>query len=225
MEQFMNYIKENFDVDGATIRLIDNILSFVQSNYCNKGEQYRILSNLLDNTIGLTDDEIREAVGFHLRFQEIDCGAGNAPYLLVQSDDNNYLISKERVAECKTEAELKKTLSDIVEDFATHKFIVMGYDKDTDTQFQMGAADNQQDAILLARKIWEKDCQRTDINRESRNAPDLDWFELYEQTNGNIDYSKPLGTFNNYTTYLCCVDDLQHYGKSPNKPSKQIERD
>lgn len=59
-EEFKNYINENFDISGEAGRLIDNILYFVEENYPEENEQYRVLCSLLDGTIGLTDSEIKK---------------------------------------------------------------------------------------------------------------------------------------------------------------------
>ena len=59
-QEFMCYIEENFDISGEAGRLIYNILSYVESNACNENEQYNMLCDLLDNTIGLSDEEIRK---------------------------------------------------------------------------------------------------------------------------------------------------------------------
>lgn len=59
-QEFLNYIEENFDISGEAKRLINNILSFVELNYCDENEQYNVLCELLDNTIGLSDEEIRK---------------------------------------------------------------------------------------------------------------------------------------------------------------------
>jgi hypothetical protein len=59
-EEFYNYIIENFNISGEAKRLIDNILCFVEVNYPEENEQYRVLCNLLDGTIGLTDNEIKK---------------------------------------------------------------------------------------------------------------------------------------------------------------------
>lgn len=56
--EFMEYIEENFAIDGESKRLIYNILWFVEHNY-DKDEQYNVLSLLLDGAIGLSDEEIR----------------------------------------------------------------------------------------------------------------------------------------------------------------------
>lgn len=59
-EEFMEYIRLNFYVDGATQRLINNILCFVENNCIDEDEQYSVLCALLEGTIGLTDNEIKE---------------------------------------------------------------------------------------------------------------------------------------------------------------------
>ena len=60
-EQFYNYILENFTVDGATARLINNILIFVENNYPSEyDQQYNVLDELLSGTIGLTSEEIKK---------------------------------------------------------------------------------------------------------------------------------------------------------------------
>ena len=59
-QEFMRYIEENFDISGEAKRLINNILSFVELNSCDENEQYNMLCDLLDNTIGLSDEEIRK---------------------------------------------------------------------------------------------------------------------------------------------------------------------
>lgn len=59
-EEFLEYIVENFNISGEAGRLIENILYFVKENYLDKNEQYYVLRSLLEGTIGLTDEEIRE---------------------------------------------------------------------------------------------------------------------------------------------------------------------
>lgn len=57
--KFMDYIRENFDISGEADRLIDNILLFVEGRYQDENEQYNVLCELLDGTIGLEDNEIK----------------------------------------------------------------------------------------------------------------------------------------------------------------------
>lgn len=59
-EEFYNYILENFTLSGEASRLINNILCFVESNYPDENDQYNALCSLLDGTIGLTDNEIKQ---------------------------------------------------------------------------------------------------------------------------------------------------------------------
>ena len=59
-EQFYQYILDNFSISGEAGRLINNILHFVEENYTEENEQYRVLCDLLDWTIGLSDAEIKK---------------------------------------------------------------------------------------------------------------------------------------------------------------------
>lgn len=56
--EFLAYVQENFDISGATIRLIDNIIRYISTQNTDEGGKYRMAHTLLDNTIGLTDDEL-----------------------------------------------------------------------------------------------------------------------------------------------------------------------
>lgn len=59
-EQFYQYILDNFSISDEAGRLIHNILYFVENNYTEENEQYRVLCDLLDGTIGLSDAEIKK---------------------------------------------------------------------------------------------------------------------------------------------------------------------
>lgn len=59
-EEFIQYIEKNFDVSGSTVRLIINILSYVEVQGVDEDEQHDMLSFMLDGTIGLSDSEIRQ---------------------------------------------------------------------------------------------------------------------------------------------------------------------
>lgn len=61
-EEFLNYINNNFNISNEAYRLIDNILDFVQCNYTEENEQYIALSSLLNGSIGLTDNEIKQVL-------------------------------------------------------------------------------------------------------------------------------------------------------------------
>lgn len=56
--EFMEWLRDNFDVDGCTQRLIENILDYVEK--LPEKEHYNALSELLSGGIGLTDNEIRQ---------------------------------------------------------------------------------------------------------------------------------------------------------------------
>lgn len=56
-EEFMDYVRRTFNVDGATQRMMDNILYYVEK--LPEDDQYAALTELLDGTIGLSDAEIR----------------------------------------------------------------------------------------------------------------------------------------------------------------------
>lgn len=59
-QQFFEYIQENFNIDGASQRLILNILDYVEANYSEENEQYNALVSLLAGTIGLEDAELKK---------------------------------------------------------------------------------------------------------------------------------------------------------------------
>lgn len=59
-EEFIQYIEKNFDVSGSTVRLISNILYYVEVQGVDEDEQHDLLSFMLDGTIGLLDSEIRQ---------------------------------------------------------------------------------------------------------------------------------------------------------------------
>lgn len=58
--EFMDYLNENFSLTGEEYGFINNILDFVANNYTDENEQYLALSELFENTIGLSDKEIRQ---------------------------------------------------------------------------------------------------------------------------------------------------------------------
>lgn len=59
-KETMAYIQEHFSCSGEALRLIDNILSFVETQGVDGEEQFFLLRALLDGAIGLTSDEIRK---------------------------------------------------------------------------------------------------------------------------------------------------------------------
>lgn len=59
-EEFMSYLHENYNVSIEVYRLIDNILGFVENHAESEFDCYPMLCELLDCTIGLSDNEIKQ---------------------------------------------------------------------------------------------------------------------------------------------------------------------
>ena len=59
-EEFCGYIIENFDVSAEFCRLLNNVLIFIEERYQDNEEQYKVLNELLNGTIGLSEREIRK---------------------------------------------------------------------------------------------------------------------------------------------------------------------
>lgn len=57
-KRFYNYVIENYAIDSVTERMLNNILFFICESYVDKNEQCRVLCDLLENTIGLSNAEI-----------------------------------------------------------------------------------------------------------------------------------------------------------------------
>lgn len=57
-DEFMDWLRENFDLPGCAQRLINNILDYVET--LPEGEHYAALTALLDGSIGLSEAEIRK---------------------------------------------------------------------------------------------------------------------------------------------------------------------
>ena len=58
-QETLDYISEHFSCSGETMRLIDNILKYVENLNVHKAIKSDLLLALLYGTIGLTYDEIR----------------------------------------------------------------------------------------------------------------------------------------------------------------------
>lgn len=58
--EFMEYIANNFTISGEVYRLISNILDYIESHAIDKNEQYLMAYDLLDGTIGLSDNELQK---------------------------------------------------------------------------------------------------------------------------------------------------------------------
>lgn len=59
-EEFIQYVDDNFNIIGEAFRLINNILDYVASQGCGEDEQYNMLCMLLDGSIGLSVNEIKQ---------------------------------------------------------------------------------------------------------------------------------------------------------------------
>ena len=59
-QEFYDYILENFKISEEATRFISNILYFVGNNYFTESDQYNALCELLEGTIGLSDEEIKQ---------------------------------------------------------------------------------------------------------------------------------------------------------------------
>lgn len=57
--EFYNYIVDNYDLSVEALKLIYNILLYVELNFSNDLERYNALNELLDESIGITESELR----------------------------------------------------------------------------------------------------------------------------------------------------------------------
>lgn len=58
--EFLKYIDDNFSISAEARRLVENILSYIESQGVDEDEQYLMACALLDGAIGLTDAELRK---------------------------------------------------------------------------------------------------------------------------------------------------------------------
>lgn len=57
-EDWLEWVRRNFNISGEADRMLVNILNFVETIH-DTTEKYLFLDYLLDGTIGLTETEIR----------------------------------------------------------------------------------------------------------------------------------------------------------------------
>ena len=57
-EEFYGYIVDNFSLDGAALRLVQNILDYIEKTTDRENEQYLMACDLLSG-FGMTDAEMR----------------------------------------------------------------------------------------------------------------------------------------------------------------------
>ena len=56
-EEFLEFVSKNFNIGGAAMRLIDNILQYAQ-RVVDLDERREFLNDTLMGTIGLTEEEV-----------------------------------------------------------------------------------------------------------------------------------------------------------------------
>ena len=57
-DDFMRYLEENFNMTGAHGRMILNVLGYAEG-IADEDERHKFLCDMFDNTIGLSEREIR----------------------------------------------------------------------------------------------------------------------------------------------------------------------
>lgn len=61
-EQFVNYVRENFNVSVEFLRLLDNVLHYSEIQGWDEDDVYNYLDFMLDCNIGLTNQEIKQII-------------------------------------------------------------------------------------------------------------------------------------------------------------------
>lgn len=59
-EEFVEYVHENFNVSIEFLRLLDHVLQYAEQQDWDDNEVYHYLDSILDCTIGLTQQEIKQ---------------------------------------------------------------------------------------------------------------------------------------------------------------------
>ncbi len=59
-EEFIQYVRDNFNVSVEFLRLLRNILDYAASKYFDEFELRDYMNYLLDGTIGLSEEEIKK---------------------------------------------------------------------------------------------------------------------------------------------------------------------
>ena len=60
--EFIEYVRENFNVSVEFIRLLDNTLYYAECQGLEEDDLYDYLDFILDDTIGLTQPEIKQII-------------------------------------------------------------------------------------------------------------------------------------------------------------------
>ncbi len=61
-EQFINYVREEFNVSVEFLRLLDNVLHYAELQGWDEDDVYQYLDFMLDCNIGLTNQEIKQII-------------------------------------------------------------------------------------------------------------------------------------------------------------------
>ena len=56
-QEFLDFTKENFNVESSFMRLLENVLTYAEN--LEESEQYSFLDEVLSGTIGYTNEEIK----------------------------------------------------------------------------------------------------------------------------------------------------------------------
>lgn len=59
-QQFVDYVRENFSVSVDFLRLLDHVLHYAELQGWDSDDVYNYLDFMLDCTIGLTQQEIKQ---------------------------------------------------------------------------------------------------------------------------------------------------------------------
>ena len=61
-QEFMEYVRENFNVSVEFLRLLDNVLHYAEIQGWDEDDVYNYLNFMLDCNIGLTNQEIKQII-------------------------------------------------------------------------------------------------------------------------------------------------------------------
>lgn len=61
-DEFINYVREEFDVSVEFLRLLDNVLHYAELQGWDEDDVYQYLCFMLDCNIGFTDQEIKQII-------------------------------------------------------------------------------------------------------------------------------------------------------------------
>ena len=61
-QQFLEYVRDNFNVSGEFLTLLNNVLSYAEDRGWCEVDTYLYLDYMLDCTIGLKQQEIKSIV-------------------------------------------------------------------------------------------------------------------------------------------------------------------